>query len=165
MTDTTETWLSQEAFDRLTAELEELTTAGRGDIAKRIEEAREEGDLKENGGYHAAKDDQAQLEARITQLTQLLRTAKVGAAPEASGKVEPGTVVRATIAGEEEKFLIGNREIMEPGDNLDVYSESSPLGEAIVGLKVGAKASYEAPNGKTIKVEILNVETYRGSAG
>lgn len=162
MTDTTETWLSQEAYDRLTAELEELTTTARADIAKRIEEAREEGDLKENGGYHAAKDDQAQIEARITQLTQLLRTAKVSDAPKASGTVEPGTVVRATIAGEEEKFLVGNREIMEPGDNLDVYSESSPLGAAIVGLKIGDKTSYEAPNGKQISVEVLDVETYRG---
>ncbi|HIY65733.1 MAG TPA: GreA/GreB family elongation factor, partial [Candidatus Agrococcus pullicola] len=115
-----------------------------------------------NGGYHAAKDDQAQIEARITQLTQLLRTAKVSDAPKASGTVEPGTVVRATIAGEEEKFLVGNREIMEPGDNLDVYSESSPLGAAIVGLKIGDKTSYEAPNGKQISVEVLDVETYRG---
>ncbi|WP_293697518.1 transcription elongation factor GreA [uncultured Agrococcus sp.] len=162
MTDTTDTWLSQEAYDRLTAELEELTTTARADIAKRIEEAREEGDLKENGGYHAAKDDQAQIEARITQLTQLLRTANVSDAPKASGTVELGTVVRATIAGEEEKFLVGNREIMEPGNNLDVYSESSPLGAAIVGLKIGDKTSYEAPNGNQITVEVLDVETYRG---
>lgn len=162
MTDTTETWLSQDAYDRLAAELEELTTTGRTEIAKRIEEAREEGDLKENGGYHAAKDDQAQIEARITQITQLLRTAKVSDAPQASGKVEPGTVVRATIAGEEEKFLIGNREIMVAGDDLDVYSESSPLGAAIVGLNIGDKTEYEAPNGKLIAVEILDVETYRG---
>lgn len=162
MTDTTDTWLSQEAYDRLAAELEELTTAGRAEIAKRIEEAREEGDLKENGGYHAAKDDQAQIEARITQLTQLLRTAKVSDAPKASGTVELGTVVRATIAGEEEKFLVGNREIMVPGDDLDVYSESSPLGVAIVGLNIGDKTEYEAPNGNKIAVEILDVETYRG---
>ena len=162
MTDTTETWLSQDAYDRLAAELEDLTTTGRAEIAKRIEEAREEGDLKENGGYHAAKDDQAQIEARITQVTQLLRTAKVSDAPTASGTVELGTVVRATIAGEEEKFLVGNREIMVPGDDLDVYSESSPLGAAIVGLKIGDKTEYEAPNGKKIAVEVLDVETYRG---
>lgn len=162
MTDTTETWLSQDAYDRLASELEELTTAGRTDIAKRIEEAREEGDLKENGGYHAAKDDQAQIEARITQITQLLRTAKVSDAPKASGTVEQGTVVRATIAGEEEKFLVGNREIMNSGDDLDVYSASSPLGASIVGLKIGDKTEYEAPNGNKIAVEILDVETYRG---
>ena len=162
MTDTTETWLSQEAYDRLAAELEQLTTEGRAEIAGRIEEAREEGDLKENGGYHAAKDDQTQIEARISQLTQLLRKAKVGEAPQASGKVEAGTVVRATIAGDKSTFLIGNREIMEPGDDLDVYSESSPLGTAIMNLKIGDKTEYQAPNGATIAVEILDVETYRG---
>lgn len=161
MTDTTDTWLSQEAFDRLQAELDNLTGPGRAEIAKRIEEARDEGDLKENGGYHAAKDDQAQVEARIQQLTQLLRTAKVGDAPKAAGTVEAGTVVTATIAGDKATFLIGNREIHEAGDDLDVYSEQSPLGEAIIGLKIGAKTSYEAPSGAKIDVEIVDVETYK----
>lgn len=161
MTDTTETWLSQEAFDRLQAELDQLTGPGRAEIAKRIEEARDEGDLKENGGYHAAKDDQAQVEARILQLTQLLRTAKVGEAPKANGTVQPGTVVKATIAGSEQTFLVGNREIHEAGDDLEVYSEQSPLGVAIMGLKEGASTSYTAPSGKEIAVEIHAVETYR----
>ena len=89
--DATVTWLTQEAFDRLAGELEQLSTHGREEIAKRIEAAREEGDLKENGGYHAAKDEQGKQEARIRQLTQLLRTAQVGEAPQSSGVVEPGT--------------------------------------------------------------------------
>ncbi|WAC65336.1 transcription elongation factor GreA [Agrococcus sp. SL85] len=160
MNGTTETWLTQEAHDRLQGELEHLQGPVRAEIAKRIEEARDEGDLKENGGYHAAKDDQAQIEARIAQITQLLRTAKVGEAPQASGVVEPGTVVKATIAGDPTTFLVGNREIQETGD-LDVYSEASPLGSAIMGLKIGAKTSYEAPSGATIEVEILDVQTYR----
>src|SRR5689334_17071338 len=83
--DATVTWLTQEAFGRLAGELEQLSTHGREEIAKRIEAAREEGDLKENGGYHAAKDEQGKQEARIRQLTQLLRTAQVGEAPELSG--------------------------------------------------------------------------------
>ncbi|GAA3610594.1 transcription elongation factor GreA [Agrococcus terreus] len=160
MNGTTETWLTQEAHDRLQGELEHLQGPVRAEIAKRIEEARDEGDLKENGGYHAAKDDQAQIEARIAQITQLLRTAKVGEAPQASGVVEPGTVVKATIAGDATTFLVGNREIQETGD-LDVYSEASPLGAAIIGLKIGEKTSYEAPSGATIDVEILDVQTYR----
>ncbi|WP_430592440.1 transcription elongation factor GreA [Humidisolicoccus flavus] len=160
MAEAVDTWLSRDAFDRLTAELEELTGAGRTEIAKRIEEAREEGDLKENGGYHAAKDEQAKLEARINQLTLLLRTAKVGEAPQASGVVEPGTVVKATIAGEKATFLVGNREIHDDGDDLEVYSESSPLGAAILGLKVGDSAEYQAPNGKSIPVTVDAVETY-----
>lgn len=157
----TVTWLTQEAYDRLSAELEELSTTGREEIARRIEAAREEGDLKENGGYHAAKDEQGKQEARIRQLTALLRTAHVGTAPESSGVVEPGTVITAVIAGEKSVFLIGSREIAEDSD-LDVYSEQSPLGAAIVGLKVGDTTSYEAPNGREISVEILNVETWTG---
>jgi transcription elongation factor GreA len=159
--DATVTWLTQEAFDRLAAELEQLSTHGRDEIAKRIEAAREEGDLKENGGYHAAKDEQGKQEARIRQLTELLRTAQVGEAPESSGVVEPGTVITAVIAGDEETFLIGSREIA--GDSeLDVFSEQSPLGSAIIGLKVGDVTSYTAPNGREISVEVTGVETWGG---
>ncbi|WP_448005374.1 transcription elongation factor GreA [Agromyces bauzanensis] len=159
--DATVTWLTQDAFDRLAAELEELSTHGREEIAKRIEAAREEGDLKENGGYHAAKDEQGKQEARIRQLTELLRHAQVGEAPESSGVVEPGTVITAVIAGDEERFLIGSREIA--GDSeLDVFSEQSPLGAAILGLKVGDATSYTTPNGREIAVQVTGVETWGG---
>jgi transcription elongation factor GreA len=153
------TFLTQEAYDRLAAELEELSTTGRVEIAKRIEAAREEGDLKENGGYHAAKDQQGVQEARIVQLTQLLRTAKVGEAPESKGVVEPGTVVTANIAGEDDRFVIGNREIAG-GSDLSVYSEQSPLGAAILGAKEGDSVTYLAPNGREIPVKVLKVETW-----
>jgi len=159
--DTQGTWLTQEAHDRLQAELEQLSGPARKEIADRIEAAREEGDLKENGGYHAAKDEQGKQEARIRTLESLLKTAKVGEAPASRGIVEPGTVVTAVVAGGEEVFLLGSREIAA-GSDLDVYSEASPLGQAILGLKVGEKSSYEAPNGRAISVEIVNVETYTG---
>ncbi|MCI1020292.1 transcription elongation factor GreA [Microbacterium sp. C5A9] len=161
-TDAQVPFLTQEAYDRLVAELEHLSTTGRDEIAKRIEAAREEGDLKENGGYHAAKDEQGKQEARIRTLEGLLKTAKVGEAPASRGIVEPGTVVTALVAGGEEVFLLGSREIAAGGSDLDVYSEASPLGQAILGLKVGEKSSYEAPNGRSISVEIVNVETYTG---
>ncbi len=161
-TETLVTWLTQEAYDRLAAELETRSTIGREEIAKKIESAREEGDLKENGGYHAAKEEQGKQEARIRTLTQLLRTAEVGHAPESHGVVEPGTVITATIAGDENRFLIGSREIAGDSD-LDVYSAQSPLGTAIIGLKVGAKTSYAAPNGKEISVKISKVETWTGN--
>ncbi|AZH77978.1 MULTISPECIES: transcription elongation factor GreA [Microbacterium] len=160
-TDAQVPFLTQEAYDRLVAELEHLSTVGRDEIAKRIEAAREEGDLKENGGYHAAKDEQGKQEARIRTLEGLLKTAKVGEAPASRGIVEPGTVVTAVVAGGEEVFLLGSREIAA-GSDLDVYSEASPLGQAILGLKVGEKSSYEAPNGRSISVEIVKVETYTG---
>ncbi|KRC49636.1 transcription elongation factor GreA [Leifsonia sp. Root227] len=154
-------FLTQDAYDRLAAELEELSVNGRNEIAKRIEAAREEGDLKENGGYHAAKDEQGKIEARIVQLTNLLRNSTVSEAPQSHGVVEPGTVITATIAGDESTFLIGNREIAA-GTDLQVYSEGSPLGEAILGLKVDESTTYTAPNGKQIAVTILKVETYTG---
>jgi transcription elongation factor GreA len=161
MSNTSTPWLTQKAYDRLSAELQQLSGPGRIEIAKRIEAARDEGDLKENGGYHAAKEEQGKIEARIRELTGLLRTASVGDAPSSSGVVEPGTVVTANIQGDESVFLLGSREIA--GDSeLDVYSEKSPLGSAILGLRVGASTSYTAPNGSEIAVEVLKVETYEG---
>ena len=159
MSENAVTWLTQEALDRRQAELDHLAGEGRLEIAKKIEAAREEGDLKENGGYHAAKEEQGKIEARIRVLTELLRTATVGEAPESHGVVEPGTVITATVLGDEETFLLGSREIVGDSD-LDVYSEGSPLGAAILGLKIGDETSYTAPNGKSIAVKILKVETY-----
>jgi transcription elongation factor GreA len=159
VTDGSVTWLTQEAYERRKAELDELSGAGRLEIAKRIETAREEGDLKENGGYHAAKEEQGKIEARIRQLTELLRTAQVGEAPVSHGVVELGTVVTANVLGDEEVFLLGSREMVGDSD-LDVYSEGSPLGAAILGLKEGESTSYTAPNGKSIPVTVLKVETY-----
>lgn len=155
---TADTWLTQEAYDRLNTELEHLSGEGRHEIAHKIEIAREEGDLKENGGYHAAKEEQGKIEARIRQLTALLRTAKVGNPPD-DGVVEPGMIVTAKIAGENSTFVVGNREIAGDSD-LDVYSDQSPLGLAIVGHKEGDTVSYTAPNGKEITVELITVKTY-----
>ncbi len=154
-------WLTQDAYDRLRAEYEHLSGPGRAEIVYRINEAREEGDLKENGGYHAAKEEQGKIEARIRQLTQLLRSAEVGQAPASGDTVSLGTVVTATIAGDESVFLVGNREIAGDSD-LDVYSEQSPLGQAILGLAVGGSTEYTAPNGRSIAVEIKKVEPYSG---
>jgi transcription elongation factor GreA len=156
VTETTSvTWLTQEAYDRLKAQLDYLSGEGRVAIAKKIEEARLEGDLRENGGYHAAKEEQGKQEARIRQLRQLLETAQVGEAPVSEdGTVTPGMVVTVELAGDEETFLLGSREVA--GDTeLDVYSEKSPLGTAILGRKVGDAVSYTAPNGREIPVKIV----------
>ena len=162
MTETaTQSFLTQEAYDRLSAELAHLSGEGRTEIAKRIEAAREEGDLKENGGYHAAKEEQGKMEARIRQLTQLLETAVIGETPADDGIVEPGMVVTIEMFGEDVEFLLGSREIAE-GTDLEVYSEKSPLGGAIIGKKVGDTASYEAPNGKSLQVKVLKATPYDG---
>ena len=154
-------WLTQESYDRLKAELDHLSGPGRTEIVARIEQARSEGDLKENGGYHAAKEEQGKAEARIRQLTQLLNTAHVGAAPADDGIVEPGMLVDAKIAGDPETFLLGSREIAGDSD-INVYSEKSPLGAAIQGKKAGDIVSYTAPNGKSISVEIISAKPYAG---
>ena len=161
MAETATTWLTEEAYNRLKAELEHLTGPGRTEITERIEAARAEGDLKENGGYHAAREEQGKLEGRIVQLTELLRNAHVGEAPADDGIVEAGMVVTATIAGEKEVFLLGSREGARDVD-VEVFSERSPLGAAVVGHKAGDKVSYEAPNGKSISVEILEVKPFTG---
>ena len=157
---TTVTWLTQEAHDRLSAELQQLTTVGRRDIAEKIESARSEGDLKENGGYHAAREEQAKQEARIQQLQQILRNAVVGAAPPDDGVVEPGMVVTATVAGDRMTFLIGSREVAD-GTDIEVFSEKSPLGAAIIGRSAGDETSYEAPNGRTIPVVIHEAKPFQ----
>lgn len=147
------TWLTQESFDRLQAEYDHLTGEGRTVIARRIEAAREEGDLKENGGYHAAREEQARQEARIRQLEATLRDANVGEAPADDGIVEPGMVIDAVVGGEEMTFLLGSREVAGDTD-LDVYSPSSPLGQAILDHKIGDTVEYKAPSGVAIGVEI-----------
>ena len=155
-----DTWLSQEAYDRLQAEYVQLSGEGRTAIAKRIEAAREEGDLKENGGYHAAKEEQGKMEARIRQLTQLLETAVIGETPADDGVVEPGMVVTVDMFGDEETFLLGSREITD--DSIHVFSEKSPIGAAVNGAKVGDKVSYTAPNGKQVEVKVLATKPYEG---
>jgi transcription elongation factor GreA len=152
------TWLTQEAADRLTAELNELETVGRSEVVKKIESARAEGDLKENGGYHAAREEQGKLEARIRQLKALLESAEIGAPLSAGDQVSPGMKVTVEIMGKEMQFLLGSREIAT-GD-LDVYSEQSPLGAAVMGAKIGESRSYTAPNGKAITVKIIAIDIF-----
>jgi transcription elongation factor GreA len=152
---TSDTWLTQEAYNRLKTQLDYLSGEGRTDIAKKIEAARLEGDLKENGGYHAAKEEQGKQEARIRQLRHLLEHAQVGEAPlNSDGSISPGTVVTVELAGDEMVFLLGSREVGGDTD-LDVYSEKSPLGSALVGRRPGDTTEYAAPNGTKIPVKIL----------
>ena len=162
MTDTATpaaSYLTQEAYDRLKGELSALSGEGRSEISKKIEAARDEGDLKENGGYHAAKEEQGKMEARIRQLTQLLDGATVGHSPSDHGMVEPGMVVTVDLDGDEFSFLLGSREIAG-NSNLDVYSEKSPLGKAILDLKAGDVTTFQAPNGTEKKVKVLRATPY-----
>ncbi len=157
-----ETWLSQEAFDRLTKELEHLKGPGRVEIAERIEAARDEGDLKENGGYHAAREEQGKQEARIRQLEHLLARAQVGETDTDTTVVSPGKVITVDAGGRELTFLLGSREIVDENETINVVSEQAPLGAAVNGKKVDDNAEYEAPSGKTIAVTVKRIEAYTG---
>jgi transcription elongation factor GreA len=153
-------WLTQAAHDRLKAELDQLV-AGRAAMSAEINARREEGDLKENGGYHAAKDEQGKQEGRIRQLTDLLRKARVGEPPATATNAALGTVITVKFDGDDEteKFLLGSREIAGTTD-LTVYSPESALGSAIMGAAPGATVTYETPNGKTMSVEVVGVEPF-----
>ena len=157
-------WLTQAKYDELQAELEELRGPGRAAVVQKVSEARDEGDLKENGGYHAAREELGKLDGRIAQLEDMLKRAQVGETPADDGIVEPGMVVTYRFVGddEEEKFLLGAREMKGDDDDLEVYSPQSPLGEAINGKQKGDTVEYVAPNGKTLKVEVVDAVPYEG---
>ncbi|MCX3059461.1 transcription elongation factor GreA [Streptomyces beihaiensis] len=165
MTQTSEdvTWLTQEAYNKLKEELAYLSGPAREEVTAKIAAAREEGDLRENGGYHAAKEEQGKQELRIRQLTQLLEKAKVGEAPAESGVVAPGMVVTIAFDGDEDDtmtFLLASREYAS--SDIETYSPQSPLGGGVNGHKVGEDAVYELPNGKMASVRILKAEPYNG---
>jgi transcription elongation factor GreA len=153
-------WLTQEAYDRLKAELDQLV-ANRPAMAAEINARREEGDLKENGGYHAAKDEQGKQEGRIRQLTDILRKATVGDAPTEVSSAATGTVITIRFQGDDdtEKFLLGSREIAGT-TGLTVYSPESALGSAIMGAEPGATVTYQAPNGRDITVDVVAIEPF-----
>jgi transcription elongation factor GreA len=157
-------WLTQEAFDKLRDELEHLRGPVRDEIVARISAAREEGDLRENGGYHAAREEQGKTEARIRQLEDMLRRAQVGETPADDGVVEPGMVVTVRFVGDTdvEEFLLGAREMADMRPDLQVYSPQSPMGSAIIGRKRGEEVDFEAPNGKVLKVEIVEAVPFQG---
>jgi transcription elongation factor GreA len=153
-----ETKLSQDTYDRLSAELEDLTTRGRVEIARAIEAARALGDLSENGDYHAAKDTQGKMEARIRRLRAMLEDAVIvdGASAALEGEVTAGAVVGLRYAGDDEveHFLVGS--IEERREGVSVVSPESPLGQALIGHRVGEFVAYDAPSGR-LEVEIVEV--------
>ena len=162
VTETQVTWLTQDAFDRLKTELDALI-ANRPVIAAEINARREEGDLKENGGYHAAREEQGQQEARIRQLQELLRTAQVGTAPSSANEASPGTVLTIKYSDDPdaEKVLLGSREEGSHGD-LQVISPNSPLGAALLGAKKGEERQYALPTGGSMTVTLVDVEPFTG---
>jgi transcription elongation factor GreA len=149
--------LSQDAFDRLKAEYDDLTTRGRIEIAKKIETARELGDLSENGDYHAAKEEQGKMEGRIIHLGALVKDVEIVDGAKGFDAVGEGCVVSIRYEGDEdvEQYLIGS--IEERREGITVMSPGSPMGMALLGAKDGDTVSYQAPGG-TLKVTIVSIE-------
>ena len=156
-----EVWLTQDAFDRLQGELENRSGALREEIKARIAAAREEGDLKENGGYHAAREEQGKNEGRVRQLTKMLETAQIGTPEIEEGIVSQGMVVTVNFPDldDTETFLLGSRE-EAAHTSIDVYSPTSPMGAAVLNQEVGAEISYETPSGKILRIIIVAAELY-----
>jgi transcription elongation factor GreA len=142
--------LSRAAYERLKAEFDDLSTRGRIEVAEKIERARQEGDLRENAGYHAAKDEQGHMEGRIRQLEHILDNAEI---------LDDQFVYTIVYDGDSdddaERYLVGNLE--EQVEGADVISPSSPLGAALQGADAGQVVTYEAPNGE-LTVKVLKVE-------
>lgn len=150
--------LSQAAHDRLVAELEDLRTRGRVEMADRIERAREHGDLKENAEYHAAKEEKAKMESRIAQIAQILDEATI-IDVAGSDEARPGSIVTLRYEDDDEdeaeRYLIGS--IEERHDDLHVVSPQSPLGSQLMGASVGDTVAYEAPGGE-LRVVVMAIE-------
>ncbi|WP_028659524.1 transcription elongation factor GreA [Nocardioides insulae] len=164
-TDQAAVWLAQSAFDKLSAELEDMKGPQRQKIVDEISAARDEGDLKENGGYHAARELQGRLEGEITQLEALLRKADTSA-PVDDGIVGPGKVVTFKFEGDDddeaETRLIASLEMKDFSGGLEISSAASPIGAALLGASAGDTVSYEGPNGRSLAVEVLKVELFQG---
>jgi transcription elongation factor GreA len=150
--------LSQAAHDRLVAELEELRTVGRIEMADRIERARELGDLKENAEYHSAKEEKSKMEARVARIFSILENHEI-VELGGEGLIDVGAIVTLRYDDEDddeaERYLVGSIEERQP--DLHVVSPTSPLGVALIGQTVGDTVSYESPAGK-LTVVVLHVE-------
>ncbi len=151
-----ETWLSQEAYDRLRSELDTLKTEGRPRISAEIEVARAHGDLRENAEYHAAKDEQGKMEARIRQVEELLRDARIGE-PSDTDRARPGLLVELEVDGDEETYLLGSRE--DRHDEFDVLSADSPMGRAVTDAAEGDQVSFTTPSGISLDVLVKAIRT------
>jgi transcription elongation factor GreA len=151
------TKLSQDAYTRLKTEFDDLSTRGKIDIARRIEAARELGDLKENGDYHAAKEEQGKMDGRMKQILSILDSAEIVDSIDTSA-VNPGVVVEIRYEGDADDetvtYLYGS--IEERREGMDVMSPSSPLGSALLGHKAGDIVEYDAPRGK-LRVELVSI--------
>ena len=149
--------LTYEGLKKLEDELQDLKVNQRREIAQKIKEAREQGDLSENAEYDAAKDEQRDIEARIEQIEKILKNAEVVLDEEIDlDKISIGCLVRVLDVEhdeEEEYKLVGSSEASSLQNKI---SNESPFGQALIGAKVGDIVEVEAPAG-VIKYKVLSI--------
>jgi transcription elongation factor GreA len=149
--------ITQEVFEQLEHEIDQLKNQLRPQIVQRLAAARREGDLKENGGYQAARSELRMLDTRIKVIDAKIQNAQIVAKTN-SDRVGVGAKVSAEIDGEKQTFVLGESEFRKITD-LAIFSNLSPLGQSILNRRVGDQVSYTAPNGKEIQVKILKIES------
>lgn len=156
--------LSQTAFDRLQAELDDLKTNGRKLMAERLQRARELGDLSENAEYHETKNQQGMMEARIRKLEHILKNAEIVEGPQTAEKAEAGTIVtlKPLDGGDDESYLLAASS-EERAKSVRTVTVGSPLGQALNGKLVGDKVEYVAPGG-TFSYELTKIEPWDDQA-
>ncbi len=157
--------LTPAAYERLKTEHDHLTTTGRKEVAARLLRARELGDLSENAEYHATKEEQGLMEARIRRLGWMIKNAQIVEAHQAGDEVQPGVLVtvRSTDGGvdDEDTYLVAASP-EERAKGARTITPRSPLGAVLVGRRAGDKVSYEAPGG-SFTYEILTIRPWDGS--
>jgi len=157
--------LTLDAYNRLKAELEELTTTGREHISERIKVAREHGDIRENAEYDAAKNEQGMMESRIRKVQAMLRDPEIVEAPVDADAVIPGMIVTVRPLAEdededEETYLLAEH-AEERVKGARTVTTQSPLGSALLGKKTGDQVAIEAPGG-SFRYEIVAFEPHTG---
>ncbi len=150
--------ITKETLEKLKAEWTELTTVGRTENARVIEAARLLGDLSENGDYHAAKDHQGKMEARIRQIDHVIRNHELVERDSNAGTVQYASIVQIVYEDDADddfqEFFIGS--IEEKPDEVLVASPTSPLGSALLEKAIGELVEYEAPSG-ILRVKIVGI--------
>lgn len=141
-------YVTKEGLEKLKAELAELTNVKRPEVARRIKEAREMGDISENSEYDAARQEQSFVEGRITELEEFLKNAVISEDNGVKGVIGVGATVKMKVDSEEVEYHIVGAPEANPLERK--ISHESPLGSALVGKKVGDKIEVEAPMGKLI---------------
>jgi transcription elongation factor GreA len=146
--------LTKEGLDKLAAELEELRTVRRAEVAERIKYAKDFGDISENAEYEAAKNEQGMLEGRILTLEMMVRNAVIIEQAEVGGIVQVGSTVEVKDEYGTQAFtIVGPAEVDVTSGRI---SMESPVGKALLGRRIGDKVAVQSPGGvRELKVTAL----------